>query len=560
MVSNESVTDVAEAVRRGQQRFGVPESLPPSEFNSLLDVLQQTVEMFPQNPALTALGHTTDYAELDRLSSNFAAYIQQKTDLKPGDRLAIQMPSVTQYLVVAYGAFKAGLAVVNINPLYTEVELEYQFNHADVKAVVVFDKFLPHVEAVREKTQVNDVFVTSPFDLHPPVKRLLMSTLLKLMGKSVAPGAAIPLREALNATSLDSYQSVSVGPDDMALLQYTGGTTGVSKPAIISHGNLVSVTRQGWELLRLAGTERGKERIVSPLPLYHIYAFALVATIGVYMGAHTLLVPDPRNINGFIKLLRRWPATIFSGLNTLFVALLDHKDFGSIDFSTLKVTMSGGAALATGPADDWASKTGCTISDAYGLTEASPIVSFSPPNSGKSGSVGIAMPDTELCITDAQGIAQSVDEHGEIWVRGPQVMEGYLNFPEETAKTITEDGWLKTGDVGSVDSDGFLYIHDRQKDMIIVSGFNVYPNEIEAVISKHPDITYCAAVGIPDDHSGEAVKLFAVSINSNLKEEDIRDFCSDKLARYKLPKYIEFRDELPLSNVGKVLRRELRDS
>lgn len=560
MVSNESVTDVAEAVRRGQQRFGVPENLPPSEFNSLLDVLQQSVEMFPQNPALTALGHTTNYAELDRLSSNFAAYIQQKTDLKPGDRLAIQMPSVTQYLVVAYGAFKAGLAVVNINPLYTEVELEYQFNHADVKAVVVFDKFLPHVEAVREKTQVNDVFVTSPFDLHPPVKRLLMSTLLKLMGKSVAPGTAIPLREALNATSLDSYQSVSVGPDDMALLQYTGGTTGVSKPAIISHGNLVSVTRQGWELLRLAGTEKGEERIVSPLPLYHIYAFALVATIGVYMGAHTLLVPDPRNINGFIKLLRRWPTTIFSGLNTLFVALLDHKDFGSIDFSTLKVTMSGGAALATGPADDWASKTGSTISDAYGLTEASPIVSFSPPNSGKSGSVGIAMPDTELCITDAQGIAQSVDEHGEIWVRGPQVMEGYLNFPEETAKTITEDGWLKTGDVGSVDSDGFLYIHDRQKDMIIVSGFNVYPNEIEAVISKHPDITYCAAVGIPDDHSGEAVKLFVVSINSNLKEDDVRDFCSDKLARYKLPKYIEFRDELPLSNVGKVLRRELRDS
>ncbi|MEH6467589.1 MAG: AMP-binding protein, partial [Porticoccus sp.] len=286
MVSNESVTDVAEAVRCGQQRFGVPESLPPSEFNSLLDVLQQTVEMFPQNPALTALGHTTDYAELDRLSTIFAAYIQQKTDLKPGDRLAIQMPSVTQYLVVAYGAFKAGLAIVNINPLYTEVELEYQFNHADVKAVVVFDKFLPHVEAVREKTQINDVFVTSPFDLHPPVKRLLMSTLLKLMGKSVAPGTAIPLREVLNSTSLDNYQPVSVGSGDMALLQYTGGTTGVSKPAIISHGNLVSVTRQGWELLRLADTKRGEERIVSPLPLYHIYAFALVATIGIYMGAH----------------------------------------------------------------------------------------------------------------------------------------------------------------------------------------------------------------------------------------------------------------------------------
>ena len=560
MVSNESVTDVAEAVQRGQQRFGVPETLPPSEFNSLLDVLQQTVELFPQHPALTALGHTTDYAELDRLSTIFATYLQQQTDLMPGDRLAIQMPSVTQYLVVAYGAFKAGLAVVNINPLYTEVELEYQFSHADVKAVVVFDKFLPHVEAVREKTPINYVFVTSPFDLHPPVKRLLMSTLLKVMGKSVAPGAAIPLRHVLNTASVDSYQPVSLGSNDMALLQYTGGTTGVSKPAVISHGNLVSVTRQGWELLRLAATVRGEERIVSPLPLYHIYAFALVATIGVYMGAHTLLVPDPRNSNGFIKLLRRWPATIFSGLNTLFVALLDHKDFSSVDFSTLKVTMSGGAALAMGPADDWASRTGCTISDAYGLTEASPIVSFSPPNSGKPGSVGIAMPDTELRISDEQGNALAVDEHGEIWVRGPQVMVGYLHFPEETAKTITEDGWLKTGDIGSVDADGFLYIHDRQKDMIIVSGFNVYPNEIESVISKHPDITYCAAVGVPDEHSGEAVKLFLVSINPNLKDDDIRDFCSNELARYKLPKYIEFRDELPLSNVGKVLRRELRDS
>lgn len=559
-MSNESVVEVAEAVRRGQRKFNVPETLPPSEFNSLLDVLQQTVDLFPQNPAITSLGHTLNYTELDRLSTAFAAYLQQETNLKPGDKLAIQMPSVTQYLVVAYGAFKAGLAVVNINPLYTEVELEYQFNHADVKAVAVFDKFLPHVEAVRAKTPIDYIFVTSPFDLHPPLKRLLMSTLLKVMGKSVPQGTAISLRQALNTEADHRYQPVVLGLDDMALLQYTGGTTGVSKPAIISHGNLVSVTRQGWELFRLASTERGAERMVSPLPLYHIYAFALVATIGIYMGAHTLLIADPRNINGFVKLLRRWPATIFSGLNTLFVALLNHKDFDSIDFSTLKITMSGGAALATGPAEDWASRTGSTISDAYGLTEASPIVSFSPPNSGKKGSVGIAMPDTELRITDEQGIAQGVDEHGEIWVRGPQVMKEYLHFPEETAKTITEDGWLKTGDIGSVDADGFLYIHDRLKDMIIVSGFNVYPNEIEGVISKHPDITYCAVVGVPDDHTGEAVKLFVVSTNAALTDDDIRAFCSSKLARYKWPKHIEFRDELPLSNVGKVLRRELRDS
>lgn len=552
--------DVAEAVRKSWAHYGIPEKLAPCDLHNLVDVLADSVKAFPDNPAVTSLGGTLTYADLDRLSTAFACYMQQHTKLQPGDRIAIQMPSLIQYLVVAYGAFKAGLVVVNVNPMYTAVELEYQFNHADVKVVVVFDKFLSHAQEVKDKTPLQTIIVTEPFDLHPPLKRGLMSLLLKVLGKTFPAGDALSLRDVLEKGAGLQCQPVTLSEGDLALLQYTGGTTGVSKPAMLSHGNMISVTRQGTELLKLAGMQRGIERFVSPLPLYHIYAFALVVTTGVHLAVHTLLVPDPRNIKAFVKLLRHWPATLFSGLNTLFVALMKHPDFSRIDFSKLKLTLSGGSALASGTAKEWREKSGCEISEAYGLTEASPIVSFSPPASGKPGSVGIAVPQTELLIVDDEGNSLPVNGHGELWVRGPQVMQGYLNFPEETANTLTEDGWLKTGDIASVDEDGFLRIHDRKKDMIIVSGFNVYPNEIESVVSHHPDVTYCAAVGIPDEHSGEAVKLYVVSSNPALTEKDIRDFCAKQLARYKLPKYIEFRDELPLSNVGKVLRRELRDS
>lgn len=558
MALDESVMSVDDAVRGAKEHYAVPEPLDTSGMTSLLDILQHAVDRYPSQPAVTSLGNTLSFQQLDELSSAFAAYLKRHTNLQHGDRLAIQMPSLAQYLVVAYGAFKAGLVAVNINPLYTEVELDYQFNHATVKAVVVFDKFLPVIEAVRSKTSLEYVFVTSPFDLHPTWKRTLMQTVLTLLGRTVPYGDAIPLRTAL-ATDTADFQPEKLAPEDMALLQYTGGTTGVSKPAIISHRNMVSVTCQGWAMLKVASSKEGQERIISPLPLYHIYAFALAVTTGVYMGAHTLLIPNPRDIKGFVRLMRKWPATIFSGLNTLFVALVEDKNFRKVDFSTLRLTLSGGSALVKATAGYWKDITGCEISNAYGLTEASPVVSFCPPGADKEGSVGIAVPSTEFRIADAQGQPMAVNEHGEIWVRGPQVMEGYLDFPEETAKTITEDGWLKTGDIGSVDADGFLFIHDRLKDMIIVSGFNVYPNEIESVVSHHPDITYCAVIGVPDDHSGEAVKLFLVSTNPDLTEKEIRTFCSDKLARYKWPKYVEFRDELPLSNVGKVLRRELRD-
>ncbi|MEZ5529012.1 MAG: AMP-binding protein [Porticoccaceae bacterium] len=560
MSDSSNKMEVMEAVRGSWDHYGIPHELAPCDQHNLLDIFADTVKQFPDKPAVTSLGGTLTFAELDRLSTAFACYMQQHTGLQCGDRIAIQMPSLIQYLVVAYGAFKAGLVVVNVNPMYTAVELEYQFNHADVKAVVAFDKFLSHAFEVKDKTPLQTIIVTGPFDLHPPVKRAVMSLVLKVLGKTFPTDGAISLREVIEKGAGHSCQPVSLQESDLALLQYTGGTTGVSKPAMISHGNMVSVTRQATILLNLIGMQRGRERFVSPLPLYHIYAFALVVTTGVNLAAHSMLIPDPRNIKAFIKLLRRWPATLFSGLNTLFVALMKDPDFSRVDFSTLKLTLSGGSALASGTGKEWLEKTGCEISEAYGLTEASPIVSFTPPDAGKSGAVGIAVPQTELMITDDDGQPLAVNEHGELWVRGPQVMQGYLHFPEETANTLTDEGWLKTGDIASVDEDGFLRIHDRKKDMIIVSGFNVYPNEIESVVSHHPDVTYCAAVGVPDEHSGEAVKLYVVSSNPALTEKDIHDFCARQLARYKLPKHIEFRDELPLSNVGKVLRRELRDN
>lgn len=558
-MSDSASMAVMDAVKAAWARFGVSDVLPPSNINTLLDFLRESASRFPDKPAVTCLGNSVTYAELDTLSSQFAAYLQQHSSLEVGDRLAIQMPSLSQYLVVAYGAFKAGMVVVNINPMYTEVELEYQFNHADVKAVVVFDRFFKRVQAVRDKTPLQEVYAVSPFDLHPGWKRVLMNFLMKLTGKASPVANAIPLLDVLAKGDASQCQPVTLEPQGMAVLQYTGGTTGVSKPAMISHHNLVSVTRQGTELLQLAGLKQGCEHFVSPLPLYHIYAFALGCCVGVNFGANTLLIPDPRDAKGFIKLLKKWPTSLFSGLNTLFVSLMKEPEFDHIDFSTFKMTLSGGSALASGTATEWQQRTGCEISEAYGLTEASPIVSCSPPGHGKLGSVGIAVPQTEIRIANEQGDALAVGEQGELWVRGPQVMLGYLDFPKETAETITQDGWLKTGDIASVDEDGYIRIHDRKKDMIIVSGFNVYPNEIESVVSNHPDVSYCAVIGVPDDHSGEAVKLYVVSKNPALTADQMRDYCDDQLARYKLPKFIEFRDELPLSNVGKVLRRALKE-
>ena len=556
--------EIKQAIQQSWKRSGYPERIDDEGMQTLPDILAKAVGNYGDAPALTCLSHTTSYNQLDRLSSRFAAWLQQRTDLQPGDRIAIQLPNLSQYSIVAYGAFKAGLVLVNVNPMYSERELEYQFDHAEVKAVVVFDQFLSRVEAVVPKTQVENIVVVSPFDLHPGWKRRLMNVLMKLVGKAARAGSGIGnqhhLVDILANDELNAFRLVERNPDDMAVLQYTGGTTGVSKPAILTHRNLVLNMLQGWYGLNSAHLEKGQERMVAPLPIYHIYSFALVLTIGIYMGSHTLLIPDPRNIGAFVKLLRSFPATIFTGLNTLFLALLGHKDFDKIDFTGLKTVLSGGMALTEGVANQWQQQTGVEISEGYGLTETSPVVSITPADAVVLGAVGLILPETEARIVDPDGNDLPVGEHGELWVKGPQVMKGYWEFPEETAKVLTGDGWLKTGDIASIDEQGYLRIHDRQKDMILVSGFNVYPNEVEGVLSTHPDITHCAAIGVDDSESGEVVKVFVVSTNPALTSDDIRAYCRQQLASYKVPKLVEFRDELPLSNVGKVLRKELRDN
>ena len=555
--------DIATAVQQSQKRAGFPETIDYQGLKTLPDILACAVEKYGDLAALSVLGHTISYRELDELSSHFAGWLQRSTTLKPGDRLAIQLPNLSQYAIVAYGALKAGLVLVNVNPMYTERELKYQFEHAEVRAVVVFDQFLEHVEAVVPETPVEQVIVVSPFDLHAGWKYHTMSLLLRVMGKSGriknGSGKYSKLRDILSSGNPSEYQPVQRCAEDMAVLQYTGGTTGVSKPAILSHHNLVSNILQSWYGLQPAGIESGVERMVAPLPLYHIYSFTLVMGVGLHIGAHTLLIPDPRNISNFLKQLRQFPFSFLSGLNTLFLALLKHPGFNKVDFSATKIATSGGMALTEGVATEWRQRTGVAICEGYGLTETSPVVAVTPANAVVNGAVGLMVPETEARIVSPQGEDMPTGEHGELWVRGPQVMSSYWQFPEETANVMAVDGWFKTGDIASIDEQGYLRIHDRMKDMILVSGFNVYPNEVEGVLSTHPDITHCAAIGVSDPESGEVVKVFVVSTNPNLTADDIRAFCKEQLASYKVPKLVEFRDELPLSNVGKVLRKELRE-
>ena len=551
--------EVSEAVKKSWQRLQLVEEIDDQGLKLIPDILALAVDRYGDSPAYTCLGHTITFRELDTLSDRFAGWLQQQPNLKPGDRIAIQMPNLTQYAITAYGAFKAGLVLVNVNPMYTQRELEYQFNHAAVKIVVVFDQFIETLESALPNTPVEKVVVASPFDLHPGWKRCLMNAALKLTGKKGNIGAHESLQAILAQTGLAAPQPVDQSTEDTAVLQYTGGTTGVSKPAVLTHRNLIANMLQGCAVIQLGKLTHGRERIVSPLPMYHIYAFALSLNVGVYLGLHDLLIPDPRNIDGFIKLLKKWPTSMLSGLNTLFLALMRHPDFDQIDWSGLKLVVSGGMALSEGVATEWEQRTGMVVSEGYGMTETSPIITFSPPGAVQLGTVGVVVPCTEIRVVDEKGQDRATGEEGELWVRGPQVMSGYWNFEEETAEVLTGDGWLKSGDIVSVDEEGYVRIMDRQKDMIVVSGFNVYPNEIEGVLSRHPDVTYCAAIGVKSGESGEAVKAFIVSTNPALTQEDVRQYCKTELAGYKVPKFVEFRDELPLSNVGKVLRRELKE-
>lgn len=540
---------------------GVPREVDLNKYKSMVEVFEQAVKKYANLPAFSAVGATLTYRDLDTQSRNFAAWLQNRTNLKPGDRIAVQLPNVCQYPVVVYGAMRAGMIVVNTNPLYTTREMEHQFNDSGAKALVVLANMADKAEKVLPNTSIEHVIVTEIADMNAPFKRMLMNAAVKYVKKMVPafnlPGAH-KLPAVLSAGGREKFTPVDCNRDDIAVLQYTGGTTGVAKGAMLTHGNLVSNLLQVRPMLE-DGVEEGKEVVIAPLPLYHIYSFTLNCGIMLEAGAHNILIPNPRDIPGFVKEISKYKFTAFLGLNTLFVALCNNEEFQDLDFSSLKLTSSGGMALTSDTARMWQRVTGCEISEGYGMTETSPVVTFNPRSSIQLGTIGLPIPSTTVKTIDEDGKETALGEPGELCVNGPQVMKGYWQRPEDTRKSFTDDGFLKTGDIAVIQEDGYIRIVDRKKDMIIVSGFNVFPNEIEDVVSSHPKVIECAAVGVPDAKSGEAVKVYLVAAPEGVTENELKEFCRERLTAYKVPKHVEFRDELPKTNVGKILRRELRD-
>ncbi|EMP55537.1 long-chain-fatty-acid--CoA ligase [Marinobacter santoriniensis NKSG1] len=540
---------------------GVPREIDLDKYKSMVDVFEQAVKKYADRPAFSAVGATLTYRDLDTQTRNFASWLQNKTDLKPGDRIAVQMPNLPQYPVVVFGAMRAGLIVVNTNPLYTEREMEHQFNDSGAKALVVLANMAGTAEKVIPQTGIEHVIVTEIADMNSPIKRTLMNAVVKHVKKMVPPfniPGAHKLPAVLSAGAREKFSPVECKTDDIAVLQYTGGTTGVAKGAMLTHGNLVANLLQVRPMMEDT-VQEGKEVVIAPLPLYHIYSFTLNCGIMLEAGAHNILIPNPRDIPAFVKELKNHKFTAFLGLNTLFVALCNNEEFQGLDFSALKLTSSGGMALTSDTAKMWERVTGCAISEGYGMTETSPVVTFNPHSAIQLGTIGLPIPSTVVKTIDEEGNETPLGEPGELCVKGPQVMRGYWQRPEDTRKSFTDDGFLKTGDIALIQEDGYIRIVDRKKDMIIVSGFNVFPNEVEDVVSSHPKVVECAAVGVPDAKSGEAVKVFLVPTADGVTETELKEFCRERLTAYKVPRLFEFRDELPKTNVGKILRRQLRD-
>lgn len=532
------------------------------DYSSILEVFEASCANYASRLAFSCMGKTLNYADVDRLSRNFAAWLEHETGLEPGDRIAIQLPNLLQFPVAVFGALRAGLVVVNTNPLYTEREMQHQFHDAGARAIVILANMADKLEKVLDRTSIEEVIITEIGDLHDFPKRPLINLAVRYIKKMV-PAYTLPaahgLRDVLKRGAGLSHTRVNRQPDDVAALQYTGGTTGVAKGTMLTHRNLVANMLQARGVISDVLKE-GQEVLIAPLPVYHIYTFTVNCLYSMESGNHSVLITNPRDIDGFIKTLRTTPFTAFVGLNTLFSALCQRDDFKALDFSKLKLTISGGMALTRTAAERWEAITGCPIAEGYGMTETSPIVSFNPPRELQLGTIGRPVPGTELKVVDVDGVTLGRDQPGELCVRGPQVMKGYWQRDDATREAMDDENFIRTGDIAVIQPDGFVRIVDRKKDMIIVSGFNVYPNEIEDVVSGHPDVAEAAVVGIPDEQSGEAIKLFVVSRNPDLDRDTLRAWCKEQLAGYKVPRFVEFRDELPKSNVGKVLRRELRDS
>ena len=513
--------------------------------SGLIAAFLESSEKHGDAEAYACLGQAISFREVERLSRNFAAYLVHECQLVKGDRIAIQLPNLVQYPIVAWGALRAGLTIVNTNPLYTNRELEYQFNDSGAKALVVFSDNLQRIGEIIEKTSVTTVIATHAMDMLAP--QALPET---------AMDQVIPLLDALEAGERLELPEIDIDIDDLALLQYTGGTTGSPKGAMLSHGNVLSACLMSP--LSFGADMTLREMGIAPMPMYHIYGFIVNLISGFLSGGYAVLIPNPRDLDALIQAMKAYPFTAFAGVNTLFTALMQHPEFDTIDFSHLRWTISGGATTVPEVANEWQARTGALIHEGYGLSETAAMATVNSLTSHELGTIGPAMVGTELKVVNPDGEQLPNGDEGELLIRGPQVMKGYWQRDEATAEAIDADGWFRTGDIAVIQDDGHVRIVDRLKDMVLVSGFNVYPNEIEGVVYGHPGVIECAVVGVPDDKSGEAVKLFAVLSDPNVSGDELREFCRKELAAYKVPKYVEFKDELPKSNVGKVLRRELR--
>ena len=540
---------------------GVPAEIDVNEYASLRDVFDESVAKFATRPAFTCMGKSITFGELDTLSTAFAVWLQAK-GCRKGARVALMMPNILQYPVCLFGILRAGCTVVNVNPLYTARELEHQLTDSGAEVIVVVENFAHTVQEVAAKTRMRHVIVTSIGEMLG-FKGLIVDFVLRHVKKMV-PAWSLPgslrLSDVLAEGRRGKLERVPLGHDDLAFLQYTGGTTGVAKGAMLLHRNIVANLLQARAWVRPFLGAEGSEIIITPLPLYHIFSLTANCLVFMTLGAENVLITNPRDIPGFVKEMARHKFTAFTGVNTLFNALANNAEFAKLDFSPLRMTLGGGMAVQEAVAIRWKEVTGCPLIEAYGLTETSPGATINPLDlPAYNGTIGLPLPSTEVILRDDDGKTVAQGLPGEICIRGPQVMAGYWNRPDETAKVMDDDGWLATGDIGVMDERGFIKIVDRKKDMILVSGFNVYPNEIEAVVVMHPGVLECAAVGLPDAKSGEAVKLFVVKKDESLTAESVMQHCREHLTGYKCPRDIEFRKDLPKTNVGKILRRELRD-
>ncbi len=539
---------------------GIPANIDADIFQNVISVLDDMFEKYGPQKAFSCMGKELTYRQIDQQSRQFGAYLHSR-GLQPGDKIALMMPNMLQYPIALFGAFRAGLVVVNTNPLYTPREMKHQFNDSGVKAVIIAENFAANLAAILKETSITTVITTSIGELLGFPKKVIVNFVVRTI-KGMVPkydiSNTVTFSEAISQGKKFKLPEFTANPEDVAVLQYTGGTTGVSKGAMLTNRNLVANMMQirAWMMPQLKEKE---EIVLCPLPLYHIFAFTVNCMALASIGSLNVLVTNARDLGSVIKAMKDYPITLMTGVNTLFNALLNHPDFGTVDFSALKITVGGAMAIQKAVAEKWQQATGCALSEGYGMTEASPVITINPLNgTGRIGTIGLPISSTSVRIWDEEKGACETGEVGEIQVEGPQVMKGYYNRPDETANTI-KDGWLNTGDMGIMDKEGYVKIVDRKKDMILVSGFNVYPNEVEDIVASHEKVMEVAAVGIPDEKSGEVVKIFVVKKDKSLSEKELIAYCRENLTGYKVPKEVEFRDELPKTNVGKILRRALRE-